>query len=413
MSETTRTADAEVLRSIAAAPVRFHAIGPAGDLIPEVVGKRSYLHAGPPIIASETTGAMRGALIGALILEGEISTPEQGEEIVAQDEVDLIPCHDAHGVGALAGIVSPTVPVLMVEREGGGRAFATVVEGLDRALSFGNFDTQTLQRLRWLSGEFSEVLSDVFSRMAPVDVIGLQAKSLRRGDEMHNRLVAANEGLIAYLAPAFVEIGRGSIATLEYLRSNPHFFLSLSMAAAKAVAEAIESGGPPGIVTALCGNGIQAGIKVSGAEQPWYLAPAPIPTNMMVIEGKTEEDAAPLMGDSGITETIGLGALSLTASLSLARVLGANAAQSQEVVEKMRQICVTEHPKYQLPADDFAGSPLGISVAAIARTGITPSVNAGYADKVPGRGRVGANLGSFPLGLFEQAAADLGLAPTS
>lgn len=77
----------------------------------------------------------------------------------------------------------------------------------------------------------------------------------------------------------------------------------------------------------------------------------------------------------------------------------------------MRLISVTEHPKYLLPADDFLGSPLGISVAAIARTGITPSVNAGYADKVPGRGRVGANLGSFPVALFEQAAQDLGMVP--
>lgn len=412
MSDSTRTPEAELLRTIAAVPVGFHAIGRAGDLLDGVVDNRSFLHAGPPIAPSQTTGAMRGALIGALILEGEVSTPEEGEKIVANDELQLLPCHDAHGAGALAGIVSPSVPVLVVERDGGRKAFATVVEGLDRALSFGNFDAETLDRLRWLSGEFSEVLTDAFSRMPPIDVISLQAKALRRGDEMHNRLVAANESLIAYLAPAFVEIGERSRRSLDYLRSNPHFFLSLSMAAAKAVAEAIEAEGPPGIVTVLSGNGVEAGIKVSGPGAPWYLGPAPIPRNMMVIEGKTEDDAAPLMGDSGITETIGLGAMSLTASLSLARVLGANSAESQGVVSRMRKIAVTEHPKYLLPADDFLGSPLGISVAAIARTGITPSVNAGYADKVPGRGRVGANLGSFPLELFEQAANDLGMAST-
>ncbi len=403
----TEVTDAELLRSIAAEPVRFHAIGRAGDLLPEVVGPRSFLHAGPPLTSSETTGAMRGALIGALLLEGEVSTPEEGEQMVANGEVDLCSCQDASGVGALAGVVSPTVPVLVVEREGGRRAFATVVEGLGRALSFGNYDSQTLDRVRWLSSEFSDVLGGVFARMPPIDIVSLQAKALRRGDEMHNRLVAANEGLIAYLAPAFVEVGADSSSTLGYMRENPHFFLSLSMAAAKAISDTIESEGPPGIVTALCGNGVQAGIRVSGTPKTWYLAPAPVPKNMMVIEGKTEDDAAPLMGDSGITETIGLGALSLTASLSLAKVLGVNAAASQDVVDRMRQICVTEHPRYQLPADDFLGSPLGISVKAIARTAIAPHVNAGYADKIPGSGRVGANLGSFPMELFEQAALDL------
>jgi hypothetical protein len=113
------------------------------------------------------------------------------------------------------------------------------------------------------------------------------------------------------------------------------------------------------------------------------------------------------MGDSAITETVGLGALSLTASLSLARVLGVDAAGSQDVVDKMRRICVTEHPRYLLPADDFRGSPFGISVRRVAETGIAPAANAGYAHRTPGEGRVGANLAWFPVAPFAEAAADL------
>lgn len=396
------------LQEIAMAAVRPVAFGRAGELL-DVVGPRSYLHAGPPLKSSETVGAMRGGLIGALLLEREAESFEEAEALVARDALELRPCHDANGAGALAGIVSPSVPVVVAEREGGLRAFGTIVEGLGRALSFGNFDETTIARVRWLGGEFSEVLNEAFAQLPPIDIIELQAKSLRRGDECHNRLVAATESLVAMLSPAFVRMGPAALPTLEALRGNPHFFLSLSIAAAKTVALAIEADGPPGIVTALAGNGIECGLKVSGAPGQWFVAPAPapVPERLMVVKEKTAADAAPLMGDSGVTETVGLGAMSLTASLSLARVLGLNAAQAADVVAQMRGITVTTHPRYLLPADDFRGSPFGISVEKVLATGVTPAVNAGYADRVPGRGRVGAAVDWYPLAVFERAAASL------
>ena len=399
---------AEKLRELAMAPVRLVAFGRAGDLL-DVVGARAYLHAGPPINSSETIGAMRGGLIGALLLEHEVASVEEAEALIASDAIQLQPCHDVSGAGALAGIVSPSVPVVVVEREGGLRAFGTIIEGLGRALSFGNFDEPTIERLRWLGGEFSEVLNEAFAQLPPVDIVELQAKALRRGDECHNRLVAATESLVAMLSPALVRLGPSSLPTLEALRANPHFFLSLSIAAAKTVALAVEADGPPGIVTALAGNGVQCGLKVSGAPGQWFVAPAPAPApqRLMLVKGRTADDAAPLMGDSGVTETIGLGAMSLTASLSLARVLGLNAAEAAEVVAQMRRITLAEHPRYLLPADDFRGSPLGIAVDKVVASGITPAMDAGYADRVPGRGRVGADVARFPLAAFEAAAAGL------
>lgn len=402
VSEAARSADVATLVEIGSAPVTFESIGRAGDLLP-AVGPRSFFHAGPPIEPSETIGAMRGALRGALLLEGEASTPEEAERIVAGNDLRISPCHDNGGVGALAGVVSPATPVVVVRLDDGPRAFGTVVEGLGKALSFGNYDPETLHKVRWLSEEFSDTLRDAFALIPPVDVADLQAKGLRRGDEGHNRVVASTEKLMALLAPAFLELGPRSAATLNELAANPHFFLTLSIAAAKATALAIEARGPRGVVTALTGNGVQVGIRVSGAAGWFVAAPVP-PQNMMVIPGRHESDAAPLMGDSGITETVGLGAFTLTASLSLARVLGVDAAGAQHVVDQMHRICMTDHPRFSLPADDFRGSPFGISPTAVTETGITPAVNAGYAHRVPGEGRVGANLAHFPIGPFQSAA---------
>lgn len=397
---------AQQLRDIAAAPVGLVEFGRAGELL-DVVGDRSYLHAGPPIRPSDTIGAMRGGLIAALMLEGEADTEEEAEAIVAAEDLEIRPCHEVRGAGSLAGIVSPQIPIAVVEREGGGRAFSTVVEGLGRAVSFGNHDETTLERVRWLGTEFCDVLNEAFALVPEMDLVDIQAKSLRRGDESHNRLVAATEKLIVNLAPAFVEIGDRSKPVLADLMANPHFFLTLSLATAKAVATAIEEEGPPGIATALAGNGLQAGIRVSGAPRPWYVAKAPEPSGLMVIPGTTEADAAPLIGDSGTTELIGLGAFSATASLALARVLGVDAAGAAAVVSDMRQITLAEHPRYLLPADDFQGSPFAVSVEAVDRLGITPCVHAGYAHRTPGLGRVGANLASFALEPFSLAAADL------
>jgi hypothetical protein len=405
--DETRAADVAALVEIGSTPVTFESIGRAGDLL-SGVGPRSFYHAGPPIEPSETIGAMRGALRGALLLEGEATTPEEAERMIANNDLTISPCHDNGGVGALAGVVSPTTPIVVASLEGGPQAFGTVVEGLGRALSFGNYDPATLDKVRWLSEEFSETLRDAFALIPKVDIAELQAKGLRRGDEGHNRVVASTEKLIALLAPAFLELGPRSSATLEELESNPHFFLTLSIAAAKATALAIESRGPRGVVTALTGNGVHVGIRVSGTSR-WFEDTPVAPENMMVIPGRHESDATPLMGDSGITETAGLGAFTLTASLSLARVLGVAAAEAQSVVDQMRKICLADHPRFQLPADDFRGSAFGISPAAVTATGITPAVNAGYAHRVPGEGRVGANLAHFPMGPFRSAAETMAL----
>ena len=58
----------------------------------------------------------------------------------------------------------------------------------------------------------------------------------------------------------------------------------------------------------------------------------------------------------------------------------------------MYDITVGEHPAYQVPILEFRGTPTGIDVAAVARTGILPQINTGMAGRVPGTGQVGAGL---------------------
>ncbi|MGB8253240.1 MAG: DUF1116 domain-containing protein, partial [Anaerolineaceae bacterium] len=97
-------------------------IAPAGDVIPGLKGKM-ITHSGPPIEWKNMCGAQRGALIGQTIYEGWASSPEEASAILEKGEIKLEPNHHHQAVGPMAGTISPSSPVWVVEnRSYGNRA---------------------------------------------------------------------------------------------------------------------------------------------------------------------------------------------------------------------------------------------------------------------------------------------------
>jgi hypothetical protein len=92
--------------------VVLRGVRPAGEVVDEV-GPRRFLHSGPPLELDEIPGPMRGAILGALVFEGEAPDLDAAQEILDGGEIELLPCHHAGGVGAMAGIVTPQMPVLV------------------------------------------------------------------------------------------------------------------------------------------------------------------------------------------------------------------------------------------------------------------------------------------------------------
>ncbi len=368
----------------------------------DLIDRLTFLHAGPPIELGDLVGPARGAVVGALLFEGETDA----EQIVERGGLSLLPCHDAGAVGAMAGIVSPSMPVVVVETETGDRTFAPLNEGLGRALRFGAYDDEVLDRLSWMSRVASPVLDAALQELGGLDVTALQAEGLRRGDECHNRNVASSAAVLARLAPGIVRHAQSAADAADvcaYLAGNPHFFLSFSIAAGKAVADAAARTDDPGVVTAMAANGRSFGIRVGGLGDRWFLVEAPV-GEPKLFPGFTLDDVCPAIGDSYVTETVGLGAFALSAAPALTEFTGGDPQQSGALVDELRSVCRGESSRFLVPHEGFRGTPLGIDVRLVAETGIAPLVNNGLAHRLPGVGQVGAGLTRLPLEPFVAAA---------
>ena len=409
---TTASLDEEnriLFAKLAAAQPRLLDVLPAGEAIPGFTAEL-VLHAGPPIAWQNMTPAMQAAIEGALVFEGRTDDLTAARRLAESGAIRFAPAHDHQATGAMAGIVTASMPVFQVEDEvSGERSFCSINEGLGKALRFGANSPEVLGRLGWIRDSFAPLLKRALLLKGPINLRALVAESLRRGDECHNRNKAATTLFFREIAPALVETGAPHsdiAAALRFIAGNDHFFLSLSMAHAKAVTLGLERDGVGSLVTTMAGNGREVGIRTSGGGRRWFTAPAEV-AQVRLFEGHSIADATPTMGDSYVTEAIGLGAFALAAAPAIAEFIGGTVQGLVTRSEKMRAITEGEHPAFLIPALEFRGVPSGIDVRKVVASGTTPIVNTGVASSRPGIGQIGAGVQSFPLACFEAAASAL------
>ena len=87
---------------------------PARDALPGMA-ERTFFHAGPPIDWAGASGPLRGALIGAMLYEGIVDSPEEAARQAERGQIELAPCHEHEAVGPMAGVISPSMPVFVVD----------------------------------------------------------------------------------------------------------------------------------------------------------------------------------------------------------------------------------------------------------------------------------------------------------
>jgi len=377
----------------------------AGEAVPGM--KRNLiLHAGPPVTWEKMCGPMKGAVIGGLILEGLARDRQEAEALAASGAILFEPCHHHSSVGPMAGVVTWSMPVWVVENKTfGNRAYCTLNEGLGKVLRYGAFSDEVLARLRWMAEDLAPALKKALVRHGPIDMKSMIAQSLQMGDEGHNRNRAGTSLFIREIAPDLVMLDESKekvAKILAFIHGNDHFFLNLSMPSCKCTVDAAASIEASSVVTTMARNGTEFGIKVSGLGDQWFTGPAGI-VEGLYLPGFSEKDAALDIGDSVITETAGIGGFAMAAAPAIVKFVGGSAADAIRYTQRMYEITVAENDTYQIPTLDFRGTPTGIDLLKVVETGILPAINTGIAHREPGIGMVGAGLVHPPENCFHDA----------
>lgn len=380
-------------------------IGVAEEVIPGMT-KKKILHAGPPIKWEKMSGPLKGAVIGALIYEGLAVDEKEATELAASGEISYDPCHHHNTVGPMAGVVSASMPVWILQNKTyGNHSYCTLNEGLGKVLRYGAYSDEVIKRLKWMENLLAPLLKQALKIHGPIDLKTMITQALQMGDEGHNRNRAGTSLLIRELAPYIIQTKfseEEKIKVLKFIDSNDHFFLNLTMPACKCTLDAAKNIEFSTIVNVMARNGTEFGIRISGLGDRWFTGPAGM-VDGLLFPGYTAEDANPDIGDSVIAETAGIGGFAMAAAPAIVQFVGGSAKDAINFTLKMYEITVVENDVFKIPALDFRGTPTGIDIRKVVETGILPSINTGIAHKDPGIGQVGAGLVKPPMNCFEDA----------
>jgi hypothetical protein len=398
-------ANALAVEAIERTSARALSVEPAGTVVPGL-DDGILLHSGPPIEWERVCDPQRRALLAAALFEGWAGDREEAAALLAREDISLASGNEHAHVGPMTGVCSPSMPVWVVEDATSGvRAYSTLNEGPGRTLWFGVGDDEAIARLRFFRDDLGPRLARMLDHRGPIDIFGLAAQGLNMGDELHMRSQAAGNLLIRDLAPALAVVGGEEAA--RFLSGNHHFFLNLTMAAAKCASLATAGCAGSSVVSLISRNGTDVGIQLAGMPGRWFVGEAAPVADALLREGNDAGDAARDIGDSAVIECVGLGGMALAAAPAVASFFGGAAAAAAARTELMAEICSARSERFTIAARDSAGTPVGIDARLVVELGVTPQITTGVLHAHAGTGQIGAGVAHQPVEPFREALAAL------
>jgi hypothetical protein len=381
-------------------------VRPAREVLPGY-HDNLVLTSGAPMAWEDYVGGQREALIGGALFEGLAGTREEAIARFASGEIEVGGCQDHGAVGSLAGIYTASMPVFVVEnRTHGNHGFCNFYEGKEpRRLNYGCYDEGVHERLLHVNSVLAPVVGEAIRRCGGIALKPLIARALRMGDEVHSRNAAASILFNREILPVILDMVDDGVPgvreTMLHLAENDYFFLRLSMAAAKASADAMVVPGST-LVSAMAFSCRGFAIKLAGLGDRWFEGPPPIHQGKL-FAGHTEDEITWMGGESPITETIGLGGFAQACALSLQEYQGGSPAVMIERNREMYEITYGENSTYRIPHFSFRGTPTGIDARRVLDTGVLPVMDVGLAGR--DGGQIGAGVIRAPRECFADAMA--------
>jgi hypothetical protein len=398
-------ANEEAFDRMAAARTFLVDVAPALDVVPGMT-PNTVLTSGAPLPWDGYARGQRRALVGGALFEGLAVTEDEAVEGFASGSIRIGTCHEHDCVGSVAGIYTASMPVFVVEnRTAGNRAFCNFYEGPSRfRLNYGVYNQEVHDALVYLNEVIGPTMRDALEVVGEIDLSQIIRRALHMGDELHSRNTAATLLFIRELFPGLLELypaHRQDIdRTLAFIRESDYFFLRLSMASAKATANAARGVDGSSLVTSMMLDCAGFSIGVSGLDDLFRGPDAVVEAKLF--EGFTPEDIEWVGGESCHNEVVGLGGFAQAAAFGLQAYQGGSAQAMVDLNRSMYDITVGEHPEFGIPFFGFRGVPLGIDVFRVIDTGITPCIDGGLAGK--DGGQIGAGIVRAPIECFLAAA---------
>lgn len=397
-----------IAKVVAAQPVLKDNV-PAKTVIPQLnEARKTILHAGPPIEYRQMPPTVKGSCIGAVLFEEWADNEEDAKKLLESGEIRFIPCHHVNAVGPMGGITTANMPVWVVTNEtDGNTAYCTMNEGIGKVLRFGAYSPEVIDRLRWMRDVLGPTLGRaVRARENGIAINPLIAKAIAMGDEFHQRNIAASLVFLKEMAPTITQLDmdeKDRYDVIKFLADTDQFFLNIMMATGKSIMDGARKVKEGTVVTAMCRNGVDFGIRIAGMGDEWFTGPVNTPQGLY-FTGYDGEDACPDIGDSAITETVGVGGMAMIAAPAVTRFVGAGGYEDAlRTSNTMQEITIDHNPNYIIPTWNFKGTCLGIDARLVVEKQITPVINTGIAHKIPGYGQIGAGTVHPPIECFQKA----------
>lgn len=405
-SAKENAANAEAFRRLVESRPVLSGMARAGEVIPGMK-PNTVLHSGPEIEFAAMRGAHRQGIVGALLFEGIARDEKEAVGMIEAGEIDIRAANDFNSGAPGSGITSSSMAVLVVEEKTSGiRAFAPPIEGAQGGGlgGWGVCNPAIRENLRRIADTFAPLFSRVLSACGGIDVKALFAEGLTMGDEEHTRQVATDALFFARMAAASASAGLTAeerCTLLDYLGSCRRFVHHIGCATAVAALKSAANVQHATMVTAMGGNGVEFGIKLSGRGEQWFTAPSPTFTGRYFSPEYSDRDSSPWLGDSSNVEAFGLGGMAAGAAPILIRSRGGDVATGAAQTAEMAKICLGENPQFPIPMLDGRRVPCGIDARKVLETGILPMMHGGILSREGGQ--IGVGYAKTPLECFRRA----------
>lgn len=367
----------------------------ASEILPD--NSKRLLHAGPPFTCIDTIPApvMNSLCVGA-VYEGWAEGFDAARQMIVKGEIAAEPAQDHNIVVPLAGVVSPSM-MLMVIRDGNNpqrRKYSVLNEGMVHCTRLGKLDSQLQDHLRWLNDELSTWISTRLN--LPIDLLPVINAALSDGDDCHGRTMAGS----ALIAEMLYRAGSDPVLDKirEFLDGAMAFALNIWMANSSLMMAAAEGVDGASLITQAAGNGYEFGVQVAAKPGQWITMAAP-EVKGAIEAAHTGRTAVGAIGDSAVVDFMGLGG----------QVLNTATASYDNLKDYLPEDALSRPEKALSGTLQAIDRPVVTSARQVVANAGGPFVLLGMIEDRGEAGRIGGGVVDVPVSFFQKVLDEAGI----